>query len=189
MTDGFEEKASALRHLVETSLRDHESALVHYTSGLLNGDWESARDVVQEAFLKLCRQDPDQVGKQVKGWLFTVCRNRAYDLHRRNRRWKGDDAELETLEAPEPDPSEAWSRGERMREVMAGVRRLPRNQQDVILLRYQQNLSYKEIADVTGLSSGTVGFLIHEALKTLRADLDRRQRQSDVAAFPTNSPT
>lgn len=184
MTVCSEEKASTLRHLVESALRDHESALVHYTAGLLQGDWERARDVVQDAFLKLCRQDPDLVGGQVKGWLFTVCRNRAYDLHRRDRRWRGDEEALDTLHAPEPDPAEAWTRGERMREVMDSVRRLPDNQRDVILLRYQQNLSYKEIADVTGLNSGTIGFLLHEALKTLRADLERRQRRDDAAAQP-----
>ena len=46
--------------------------------------------------------------------------------------------------------------------------RLPENQQEVIRLKFQQGLSYKEISSVTGLSVTNVGFLIHTGLKRLR---------------------
>lgn len=162
------DKAARLRALVESALGEHEAALVHYTAGLLNGDIERARDVVQDAFLKLCRQDPDKVEEQVKAWLFTVCRNRAYDLLRRDNRWRMQEAGLDRLQQPDADPAEASVRRDRGRQVARALARLPKNQQDVVRLRYQQDMSYKEIARITGMSTGNVGYLLHHALKTLR---------------------
>jgi RNA polymerase sigma factor (sigma-70 family) len=170
------DRAARLRELVECTLRDHESALVHYTAGLLGGDWDRARDVVQDAFLKLCRQDPDEVAERVRPWLFTVCRNRAYDLLRRDNRWATDPEALDRLVQPEADPAEESARRDRGREVMDCLAKLPASQQDVVRLRFQQSLSYKEISDITGMSMGNVGFLLHTAMKKLRALLEMRQQ-------------
>ena len=174
---GTETKPERIRILVERALRDHESALVHYTSGLLHGDWDSARDVVQEAFLKLCRQDPDPVETNVKSWLYTVCRNRAYDLLRRDPRWQMNNDALEHIAQTEPDPCESAGRNDSGREVLECLQSLPANQQDVVRLRFQQNLSYREIAAVTGVSTGQVGFLLHDAMRRLRARIELRRRQ------------
>ena len=51
------------------------------------------------------------------------------------------------------------------------LERLPHNQQEVIRLKFQQGLSYKEIAAITELSASNVGYLIHTAVKKLRAEL------------------
>ena len=176
----LEQKADQLRALVERALRDHESALVHYTCGLLNGDWDRARDVVQDAFLKLCRQDPDTVETNVKAWLYTVCRNRAFDLLRRDSRWKMDADGLEGVSQQAPDPAESAGIRDSGREVLDCLATLPRNQQDVVRLRFQQNLSYKEISDITGATSGQVGFLLHEAMRRMRLLLDARRRKESI---------
>ena len=55
-----------------------------------------------------------------------------------------------------------------MHEALA---RLSENQREVILLKFEQGLSYEEISEVTGLSSGNVGFLLHTGLKRLRTFL------------------
>jgi RNA polymerase sigma-70 factor (ECF subfamily) len=112
----------------------------------------------------------------VKAWLFTVCRNRAFDLLRRDAR-----SPIETSPPPEnafrqtEDPAEACAREDRSREVLACVDRLPKTQQDVVRLRFQQNLSYKEIAEITGMSPGNVGFVLHTAMHRLRAMLEARK--------------
>ena len=182
---GTATKSERIRHLVETSLRDYESALVHYTSGLLNGDWDSARDVVQEAFLKLCRQDPELVETNVKSWLYTVCRNRAYDLLRRDQRWQMNNDALEHIAQSAPDPSESADRSDTGREILDCLQALPANQQDVVRLRFQQNLSYREISTITGVSTGQVGFLLHEAMRRLRALLESRRRQEASQGGPS----
>ena len=58
-----------------------------------------------------------------------------------------------------------------MSQVLQVVERLPKNQREVIYLKFQNDLSYKEISDITQLSVTNVGFLIHTAIKALRKEL------------------
>ena len=68
------------RELVESAQAEFEGPLTGYAAGLLAGDWERARDVVQDTFIKLHRQDPELIRGRLKSWLYTVCRNRAIDV-------------------------------------------------------------------------------------------------------------
>src|SRR5262245_11059800 len=70
---------------VTKALGEHESALVVY-SARLTRDVHSARDVVQEAFLRLCGEDRAVIEPHVKAWLYTVCRRLAIDALRKERR-------------------------------------------------------------------------------------------------------
>lgn len=164
-----------IREIVERSLRDHESALVYYVAGLLNGDHERARDVVQDAFMRLCNQDPEQIEENVKAWLYTVARNRAFDVIRKESRMVVSDLVPDSEDMGHPDPALLSSQRDQTREILAWVEELPHNQKEVVLLRFQQNMSYKEIAEVTGLKTGNVGFLLHTGLKTLREKLEHRR--------------
>src|SRR5205809_826910 len=62
-----------------------ESDLLRYARHLV-GDVEQARDVVQETFLKLCQQDRARLDGHLVEWLFTVCRNGALDVRRKEQR-------------------------------------------------------------------------------------------------------
>ena len=66
------------------------------------------------------------------------------------------------------DPAEMVARSDQHGEVLRFLERLPENQQEVIRLKFQGEMSYKEISEVTSLSVGNVGFLIHSGLKRLR---------------------
>ena len=86
---------------------------------------------------------------------------------------------LKVTEEREAYPEHSLDRGERVSLVMATLEKLSDNQREVIRLKFQQNLSYREISEATGLAAGNVGFLLHTGLKRLRsllpADLlDRR---------------
>ena len=56
-------------------------------------------------------------------------------------------------------------------EIFRMLDRLPKNQREVVYLKFQCDLSYKEISEITKLSVTNVGFLIHTAIKTLRKEL------------------
>ena len=56
-------------------------------------------------------------------------------------------------------------------EIFRMLDRLPKNQREVVYLKFQCDLSYKEISEVTKLSVTNVGFLMHTALKNLRKEL------------------
>jgi len=160
--------AETREQFVQRALDEFEGPLVGYANGILH-DIERARDVVQDTFIRLCQQDVGKVRDGLKTWLFTVCRNRALDVLRKERRAVPvDDEELGRMPSPGASPARQADRQERMDELMHCLGRLTENQREVILLKFQQGMSYQEISKVTGLGTGNIGFLIHVGLKRLR---------------------
>ena len=153
---------------IEQAMADFESPLIGYAITILN-DSELARDVVQDTFLRLCQQDPDKVRDSLKSWLFTVCRNRALDLLRKDKRIQPlEEAGWKKIAGTDLQPDEHADTQEQLSVVMRLLDRLSDNQREVILLKFQQGLSYEEIQKITGLTSGNIGFLIHTGLKRVR---------------------
>lgn len=149
---------------IRSAVARYEGPLTGYAARIL-GDAEKARDVVQEAFLRLCAQDVSKLDGHLGEWLFTVCRNLALDQRRREKRMRSPkDAEME---AAGTGPAEA-AEG---RTALAALGRLGEAQREVLRLKFQNGLSYREIAGVTGQSVSNVGFLMHEGLKALRREL------------------
>jgi RNA polymerase sigma factor (sigma-70 family) len=178
--------------LVQQAVRDHESALVGYISSITH-DHEAARDVVQDTFLKLyTRDDPAALdGPGLKPWLFTVARNRALDWLRKHRRMiPMENAPLEALVAAEAAPVEEHRMADtdEATRIMRFFRRLPPNQAECLRLKFQNDLSYKEIATATGLSVTNVGFLIHTGLKRLRHLLELPPTGLSTLDRPTLTP-
>lgn len=160
--------------LVRRALDQYESNLIAYTAGILNGDYERARDVVQDALLKLYLTDPDKVRDNLKAWLFTVCRNRALDILRKDHRLDlGNDDALDSAVSFDPDPAENADSQELHARLWELVEKLRPNQREVIRLKFMHDCSYQQIADVTGLTVGNVGFIMHVAIKKLRELLNR----------------
>lgn len=153
---------------IQQAIKDYESPLIGYASTILN-DIDRARDVVQDTFTRLCQQDLAKVSEGIKSWLFTVCRNRALDVLRKDRRNEPlEDIRWKKVAGPGLQPDEEADQQERSGQLMGYLHRLTNNQREVIILKFQQGLSYKEIQTVTGLTSGNIGFLIHTGLKRLR---------------------
>jgi RNA polymerase sigma factor (sigma-70 family) len=151
-----------------TALAEYEQALTRYAAHI-TGDIERAREVVQDTFLKLCRQKPDQIRNHLAQWLYTVCRNQALDVIRKEKRMTGiNDVQLNLQPHSGPEISSTLEQTEQFSEVMKILNTLPANQQEVIRLKFQGDLSYLEISRITSLSVSNVGFLIHTGLKTIR---------------------
>lgn len=146
----------------------YESPLVRYATWLC-GDVESARDVVQDTFLRLCAEEPRDVEGHLAEWLFTVCRNRAFDVLRKESRLEPlSEFEIESCPANDPSPAASAELQDTTGQVLQLLKFLPSNQQEVVRLKFQFELSYKEISRVTNLTVTNVGFLLHTALKRLR---------------------
>jgi RNA polymerase sigma-70 factor (ECF subfamily) len=168
-----------------TALLDHfERPLVRYAQSI-TGDVESARDVVQETFIKLAhgemndgvRAGAGAKGRRIESWLFTVTRNRALDHYRKFSR-------IIPMPLPEdrpcsaPGPAALLERQESATALFRLLDALSPNQREVIRLKFQNDLSYREIADITQLTVTNVGFLLHTGLKKLR-ELLREQAPED----------
>lgn len=153
---------------IKQALIDYESPLIGYAMGFVH-DLDRARDVVQDTFIRLCRQDIEKVRGGLKSWLFTVCRNRALDILRKESRMTAlEDDQHERKISNQAAPDSAVDFNERIEQVLGCMDRLPENQKKVILMKFREGMSYKEISAATGLSGGNVGFLIHTGLKRLR---------------------
>ncbi|GAB5562053.1 MAG: RNA polymerase sigma factor [Synoicihabitans sp.] len=172
MTDNHE---NAGKWIAE-AMREHQAPLVRYATRLLGGDGDRAQDVVQDAFLRLCQQPRADVQSHVVEWLYTVCRNRSVDVIRKEGRMRAfAEGEVETVRANESRPGRALEAAETQAAVLDLIDQLPPNQQEVIRLKFQSGFSYKEISRITKLSVGNVGYLIHTAVKQLRADMAAQQ--------------
>jgi len=102
-----------------------------------------------------------------------VCRNLAFDTRKR-------EARMTPLENAEIGVNSDAENKEAVGEIFRLVESLPKNQREVVYLKFQCDLSYKEISEITKLSVSNVGFLLHTALRTVRKQVlseSRRRNQ------------
>ena len=160
------------RAWVARALDDYERALFAYARRLAP-DTETARDLVQETFRRLCEAEREKVEGHVRAWLFTVCRRLAIDLSRKEGRMTSDAARvLESPAGPQHSPLVQLQARRDASRLQDALDALPHKQREVVRLKFAHGLSYKEIAEVTGLSTSNVGYLLHHGLKALKATLN-----------------
>jgi RNA polymerase sigma factor (sigma-70 family) len=158
---------------IQSVLARYEQPLIRYAAHI-TGDGERAREVVQDTFFKLCRQKPPPEEDRLAPWLYTVCRNGALDVRRKEKRMTAID-EVRLQQVPtRPEFPAMLEQDEQLAEVMRILGTLPANQQEVLRLKFQGDLSYQEISRVTDLSVGNVGFLIHTGLRTIRQAIQKK---------------
>jgi RNA polymerase sigma-70 factor (ECF subfamily) len=148
----------------------YQRPLLAYAARMLHGDWQEAQDAVQETFLRLCREDPAKVESRVAAWLFSVCRSRVIDMQRTSHAAPLDASQMPIAD-PSPDVSAVASEAEDRIHLSELMDRLSPRQQEVLRLRMTAGLSYREIAEVTGMSVNNVGFHLHQAVRSLRTSL------------------
>jgi RNA polymerase sigma factor (sigma-70 family) len=167
------------RLILDYALAAHGRDLTSYAVRLLS-DEDQAQDAVQETFLRLVRAMGQQAGasrgplgeQHLGPWLFKVCRNICVDARRKEQRMQPMTAEIERRPTSQSGPDEKAERQEQQSAVLRALDTLNENQREVILLKFQYGLAYKEICQITGLTVSYVGVLIHTGLKDLRLRLN-----------------
>jgi len=162
-----DELSHGRREWVLSALDKFEGPLLRYARRL-TGDLDLARDVVQHAFLRLCDQEPLELNGRLAAWLYTVCRNRAIDLKRRDGRLelfpRCDGAEGTSRETDPADWLESQDTGDVLHSAVAT---LSEKQQDAVNL-WAEGFSYREISQITGDREGYVRVLVHRGIIALR---------------------
>jgi RNA polymerase sigma factor (sigma-70 family) len=149
----------------------YEKPLVRYAMGY-TGDLGDARDVVQDVFLKLNQNIGSIDPQRIAAWLFTACRNRALDLHRKHKRMVI--MEHDALEAHDtsasyaPSPSDQMEGEETKAMLHRMIQELPAKQRQAVWLKFVTGISYAEISQVMETSLGNVGYLIHHGVARIR---------------------
>lgn len=153
---------------VGEALREYERPLVSYALGI-TGNLEQARDVVQDTFLKLCNQDTAKLDGHLAQWLYTVCRNRALDVRKKEGRMQALDQRMaEAQAAPEPGPNGRAERREEHGIALEVIGSLPNPQQEAFRLKFEHGLTYREIGGILDMPLSTVSYTITQALATIR---------------------
>ena len=154
-----------------------ESPLLGYALRY-TGEIAQAEDVVQEAFMKLHVQF-ESVGKP-RQWLYRTVHNLALNQRRAagksvslNPSSGNENPSASETADPAPLPDEQIIRLEGIGQVRLSLETLDERSRELVKLKFNDELSYKDIAARTGLTAGNVGFILHHALKTIAAELSK----------------
>jgi RNA polymerase sigma-70 factor (ECF subfamily) len=139
------------------------------------GDAVLAQDIAQDTFIKVFATIGSFRGDaKFDSWLYRLVVNRCFDHKRKaSRMMPLVDGLLSVLRAPSANALDEIMRTETSGQLRSIVAALPPEQRMVIVLRYTQDLSYEEIAEIMGCSAGTVGSRLNRVHKLLEARLSR----------------
>jgi len=129
----------------------------------------AAEDVVQDACVRALQYFPSFRGGDGRAWLLQIVRNTAYGrLARRGRsaETEMDEASLEVAD-PAPDPEAMMQQGEAMGQLEGALAALPLELRECLVLREFEEMSYRDIARVTGVPVGTVMSRLWRARQSL----------------------
>lgn len=162
--EGDERAATAL-------VERHGTALARYIGSL--GERDSAEEVVQDTFVRAFSSlDTFRGDSSLRTWLFTIARRLVVDRRRALRR-RRDVGSLEDVDAAtEYTALDGLIASEAKRKVWGAVGKLSPTQREVFLLRVNEGLSYKEIAEVAGTTEGAARVHYHNALRTVKENLN-----------------
>ena len=163
----------AFNSLVEC-YQDHLYSLV----ARMVPDRDQAADAVQEAFFSAYRHMRSFRGGSVRSWLSRIAINAAMDQQRLKKRRPSqpypefEDESWQPPAGPEADPVRTAMHGERSRVLQAALAAITPDQRYAIVLFDVEGYDYAEIADLTGVSLGTVKSRIHRGRLALRERLE-----------------
>ena len=156
----------------------HQERLLRLCERLL-ADAEEARDAAQEVFLKMFRKAGDvRPQGQVYTWLYRIAVNHCLNKLRRRRlvrflRWEdpADDADAPPFDPPDtaPGPAAALEARRRWGATRRAIARLPAGQRAVLILARFEGLSYRQIAEVLGITEGAVESRLFRAMRRIEA--------------------
>ena len=156
-----------------------ESPLLSYALRLA-GERGVAEDIVQEAFMKLHAQFEEV--REPRRWLYRTVHNLALNHRRDTAKLVSLPPPLSDMSAPsdlsdatdpQPLPDEQIARWESIGLVRLSLESLDPRSRELIRLKFNDELSYEQISERTGLKTGHVGYLLHHALKTIAAELGK----------------
>ncbi len=137
---------------------------------------EDADDLLQETYIKVWKALPTfRRDSQLFTWLYRIASNEALGFLRKNRfkaMLKGESLDSVLNSALDEDSS--FNGDELQRELQKAVNRLPAKQKQVFLLRYFDEMPYKQISEITGTTPSTLKVSYHLAYKKVREYLEAR---------------
>ncbi len=149
----------------------HENySRVFRTAYLVTNDHQLAEDAAQEAFLKAFAKmetlrDKDKFGS----WVSVIAANYSVDLLRKNKKLIiTEKTDLQSDPSPESSPHDFWERKEGLLETREALQKLAADDRMLIVLKYYNEMSIKDIATLHNVSPGTIKSRLFRAREKLR---------------------
>src|SRR6266404_3600376 len=160
----------------EAVMLPHLDAAHNLARWLLRNE-QDAQDVVQEAYLRAFKSFAGFHGFNGRAWLLTIVRNTSYTLLKKNRAvdlTTPFDEEIHATGYESVSPATILEHSEDAELVREAMDELPAEFREILALRHQEGLSYKEIADIAQIPPGTVMSRLARARAKLRECLAAR---------------
>ena len=170
-------KGSEQNHAQKAELASFEDVMLPHMDAAHNlAKWllrneEDAKDVVQEAYLRAFKSFGGFHGSNGRAWLLTIVRNTSYTLLKKNRAVDLSttfDEEIHASGDESASPAIIVEHAEDAELVTKAMDELPAEFREILVLRHQEGLSYKEIADIAQIPPGTVMSRLARARAKLR---------------------
>jgi len=170
-------KGSEQDHAQKAELASFEDVMLPHLDAAHNlAKWllrneEDAKDVVQEAYLRAFKSFGGFHGSNGRAWLLTIVRNTSYTLLKKNRAvdlTTTFDEEIHAAGDESASPAIMVERAEEAELITKAMDELPAEFREILVLRHQEGLSYKEIADIAQIPPGTVMSRLARARAKLR---------------------
>jgi RNA polymerase sigma-70 factor (ECF subfamily) len=160
----------------EAMMLPHLDAAYNLAKWLLRNE-QDAQDVVQEAFLRAFKSFGGFHGSNGRAWLLTIVRNTSYTLLKKNR--VADlttpfDEEIHASDHESVSAATILERSEDANLIREAMDELPAEFREILTLRHQEDLSYKEIADIAQIPPGTLMSRLARARVKLKERLAAR---------------
>jgi RNA polymerase sigma-70 factor (ECF subfamily) len=169
--------------VLDALIAQYEYRLYRYLF-YLTGNPETARDLFQETWLRVLARGHQYDGvSRFDSWLFAIARHLVIDASRRRKMDSLDElldpvrggAAREPLSSNEASPLAEYENTELVARLSSILARLPAVYREVLLLRFQEELSLKEIADIIHVPLATVKSRLYRGLGTARELLEEQQ--------------
>ena len=159
----------------EDVMLPHLDAAHNLAKWLLRNE-EDAKDVVQEAYLRAFKSFGGFHGSNGRAWLLTIVRNTSYTLLKKNQAadFTTFDEEIHVAGDESASPATILEHSEDAELIREAMDALPAEFREILALRHQEGLSYKEIADIAQIPPGTVMSRLARARAKLKECLAAR---------------
>ena len=154
----------------EDAVLPHLDAAHNLARWLMRNE-QDAQDVVQEAYLRAFKSFAGFHGSNGRAWLLTIVRNTCYTLLKKNKAidlTTTFDEEIHAADSESVSPAAILEHTEEAQLITEAMDALPAEFREILVLRHQEGLSYKEIADIARIPPGTVMSRLARAREKLR---------------------
>jgi RNA polymerase sigma-70 factor (ECF subfamily) len=145
------------------------------------GNQHDAEDLTARVFFRAIQHIShyqDQ-GAPFAAWLFSITRNMLANWYRDTGKWKLVPLDNMLRQQVEDSPEYSAEKGQDRETLLAAIRRLPPERQDLLILKFVEQMTNSEIGQMMGRSEGAIKSLYHRTLRSLRIEMTRQAENAN----------